>query len=890
MGRAKAIGENYTSRLVTSLLLGTLIIFALVGCSGSATPTTKSEPVVTSAPAPAVITDPTSASQRDSAIGPIPTADVPSTFSALKPPVDGAFEIRAGQSVALEAPGGVKLSIPETAFDRDATINIDNLGAGDLARESPAGVLISDVYDIQLSDKGDLSGSVTITIPYDPIGLPEGASQQAVSVAWWDGETWRELPSDVDPETFVVTAEIQHFSKFAAFWSRFTDLAYDVSGSIRGLFFDRTYVDDVFTIHYASQPSWDRSGTRQLGDDRPPVTDEDADGVPDYVQLLGSALADARDVFDSNAFPGMTVPVADTIHVFVADLGFKPGNSASDRGEGNLGDADPRTSHIRIDNKLRDDQLMNTAAHELFHYWQFSRIWLLSGHKHRWWMEATAAWAMDRVFPHLNLYVHEIKESAPNPPGAGFGHLSSREVAEFYAASSLAKFFESRFPGFVMATFDTTAGLRLTESWQTTFARILAERYEAGFDDAFEDYLISYFYHQDYDEDFPLWFGPLGSLFLAEPSMIATAGMHEHIRGPMGPLSGRLINVKTPGDFQESTLVIKQEDAPTTPSISIFADHRRPGATRKTTRVRLPGDDPRRGLTIEPRPLVEGRDPFTPVVVERFGGVNTGAPITLVNLVVRNLNFFSTATLDVEIYALQSPTNVHVQQGDDGSIQVTWRDSQPPTTVATGYVMGYRIYRLGETAQELIGEVDASVRETILDEDDFQVRGHGELRLALRTVGKFGNMSPMSDSVTATIGADQLNADPCALLLSVLPLQAEYDMNVRRTGSSRCSVTFKDKEAGELRAGFGVRIFSSNDAAWDFRRGLRTDPNQNRTDEFGEASWEITTSTSRIFSFIEGPYYVSAKLVETQRGRSVLPDEHRAGFKGALAKLAGLLN
>ena len=116
MSREEFTGENRAPDLVVSLLL----IFALVGCSGSATPTSRSEPVAapksvpTSAPTPAIAV-PTPASQEYSTIGPITTVDVPPTDSASSKatpsvPILKAFPLPAGSrphDVAPAIDGGV---------------------------------------------------------------------------------------------------------------------------------------------------------------------------------------------------------------------------------------------------------------------------------------------------------------------------------------------------------------------------------------------------------------------------------------------------------------------------------------------------------------------------------------------------------------------------------------------------------------------------------------------------------------------------------------------------------------------------------------------------------------------------------------------------------------
>lgn len=121
MTRGKSTGENSGSGPVAPLLLGTLTILVLVGCTGSATPTLRSEPVAapksvpTSPPAVSVITVSTPASQEYSTIGPTVTTDVPPTPAAPSDespsePVLQAFPVPAGSSphdVAPAIDGGV---------------------------------------------------------------------------------------------------------------------------------------------------------------------------------------------------------------------------------------------------------------------------------------------------------------------------------------------------------------------------------------------------------------------------------------------------------------------------------------------------------------------------------------------------------------------------------------------------------------------------------------------------------------------------------------------------------------------------------------------------------------------------------------------------------------
>ena len=136
-----------------SLFLGTLTILALIGCSGSVTPTepvSTPSSIPTSAPGPVVITDPVPVSPDNSPI-PIATADVPhtSSVSGIGTPSETslqAFSVPAGSrphDVAPANDGGVWYTAqglgelgwldPETGETRHTS-----LGAG----SRPHGVIV----------------------------------------------------------------------------------------------------------------------------------------------------------------------------------------------------------------------------------------------------------------------------------------------------------------------------------------------------------------------------------------------------------------------------------------------------------------------------------------------------------------------------------------------------------------------------------------------------------------------------------------------------------------------------------------------------------------------------------------------------------------------------
>jgi hypothetical protein len=56
---------------------------------------------------------------------------------------------------------------------------------------------------------------LTLTFTYDPASLPEGVAEEALSLAYWNGSQWVNLPAQVDGEARTVSAKITHFSEYA---------------------------------------------------------------------------------------------------------------------------------------------------------------------------------------------------------------------------------------------------------------------------------------------------------------------------------------------------------------------------------------------------------------------------------------------------------------------------------------------------------------------------------------------------------------------------------------------------------------------------------------------------------------------------------------------------
>ena len=157
-----------------------------------------------------------------------------------------------------------------------------------------------------------------------------------------------------------------------------------------------------------------------------PETDTNGNGVPDYIESMGTAFDSTRSVTCGTR--GFRVPLLDpgekAFHVYVYDLKGKYGITFPSKfyGAGNFG---PRrsSSYISIDNsystakgfkKGRDECMKVTVAHEFFHAVQNA----YNADADSWWKEASATWNEDEVYRGINDYLRYLGSvfSSPEKP------------------------------------------------------------------------------------------------------------------------------------------------------------------------------------------------------------------------------------------------------------------------------------------------------------------------------------------------------------------------------------------------------------------------------------------------------------------------------------------
>ena len=165
-----------------------------------------------------------------------------------------------------------------------------------------------------------------------------------------------------------------------------------------------------FRVHYDTE-----------GSDAVDPTDDDANGIPDYIDLAATVLDSTWELEVEQL--GYNPPPSDNglgggdeYDVYVIDL--------VRRGCGNLGPVYGCTypgssnaithSHLEIDNNFTDpsyvqtrrlDALRVTIAHEFHHAIQFGYY---SGRDGSWWQESTSTWIEEVAYPHIDDYLQYL--------------------------------------------------------------------------------------------------------------------------------------------------------------------------------------------------------------------------------------------------------------------------------------------------------------------------------------------------------------------------------------------------------------------------------------------------------------------------------------------------
>ena len=156
-------------------------------------------------------------------------------------------------------------------------------------------------------------------------------------------------------------------------------------------------------VHYAT-----RRGLL-APDHRPPATDADADGVPDWVETTSTVMEQVwqREIEQlgyRSPRPDGTDGGDERVDVYLANIGQQGYYGYAQPEEDGDGDPATATAHMVLDNDFKEfaaDPLVSlkaTAAHEFFHVVQFA----YDVSEQSWLLETTATWMEEQVYDAVN--------------------------------------------------------------------------------------------------------------------------------------------------------------------------------------------------------------------------------------------------------------------------------------------------------------------------------------------------------------------------------------------------------------------------------------------------------------------------------------------------------
>ncbi|MGZ4335488.1 MAG: NAD(P)-binding domain-containing protein [Gaiellaceae bacterium] len=235
---------------------------------------------------------------------------------------------------------------------------------------------------------------------------------------------------------------------------------------------ERTHSSQRVVVHYVV-----------LGIDAPPLNDDDADGVPDYVERVGEAADRALAYYERRGF---RLPLVDT-----GGPDARPDVYVSRFAPGTLGVAFPSAgaaggAFVVVSNNLDPSaersfaSLYATVAHELFHIVQFSYFpadaepaippWILEG---------TAAALETRIVPDLDDIVSAIQLRR------WFSATERSIVSQSYGAQLLWERLDTEQPRLLPALFRRLAARPVADEGEravaATYARIAGEPFFSAF-------------------------------------------------------------------------------------------------------------------------------------------------------------------------------------------------------------------------------------------------------------------------------------------------------------------------------------------------------------------------------------------------------------------------
>lgn len=208
-----------------------------------------------------------------------------------------------------------------------------------------------------------------------------------------------------------------------------------------------------FRVHYST-----------TGVDSVDPTDEDGNGIPDYVDIASSVLDSVWRLEIDEL--GYTVPKSDQgagggdeYDIYLREMG-RGGTVYYGTTTPEEGSSVTTSSYINLDNNFTDpayggfttcfgargtretEALRVTAAHEFFHALQFSYY---QGNDGRWWQEASATWMEEVAFPEADDYLQYLCAFILSPSRSLNSGSALGSDNHVYGATVFAHFLDQRY-------------------------------------------------------------------------------------------------------------------------------------------------------------------------------------------------------------------------------------------------------------------------------------------------------------------------------------------------------------------------------------------------------------------------------------------------------------
>lgn len=217
---------NYHLHVRSQVLLFVmfLALVLLTTCAGEQTPSPEERQAAAAATVAAARATEVAAAQIQAELtrAAIPSATPTPTETLTPSPTPTATdsnaiskEMVAAEGGSIELSDGTRLEIPPGALATDGKVSIARLDV----LPSEAGNLDGlqyQAYEIS-APTHTLAVSATITFSYQGLPMDDALAPDAVFAAYWDGQGWELLDSEVDPTSKTLSFETEHFSIFSVF-------------------------------------------------------------------------------------------------------------------------------------------------------------------------------------------------------------------------------------------------------------------------------------------------------------------------------------------------------------------------------------------------------------------------------------------------------------------------------------------------------------------------------------------------------------------------------------------------------------------------------------------------------------------------------------------------